>query len=171
MEAGGDSIQKDVRINQKIRVKEVRLVDSDGAQLGIIPIDEALDLSRNKDLDLVEVAPTAKPPVCKIMDFGKYKYQMSKKQSNKKAPDLKEVKLRPRIGDHDLHLKIRNLRKFLDHGHKVKVSMFFRGRERAKPELGMQVFKKLLEIVPGDYTIQQHPKHEGNNIVMVMAPK
>ncbi len=105
------------------------------------------------------------------MDFGKYKYQMSKKQTNKKTPDLKEVKVRPRIGDHDLNLKIRNARKFLDHGHKVKVTMFFRGRERAKPELGMLVFRKLLEILPGDYVIQQHPRHEGNSITMVLAPK
>ena len=136
-----------------------------------MPTKEAIDLSIERDLDLVEVAPTAKPPVCKIMDFGKYKYQMSKKQNNKKAPDLKEVKLRPRIGDHDLNLKIRNTRKFLDHGHKVKVTMFFRGRERAKPELGMDVFKRLQEILPGNYTIQQHPRHEGNSITMVIAPK
>ena len=137
----------------------------------MVSTKEAIDLSIERDLDLVEVAPTAKPPVCKIMDFGKYKYQMSKKQTHKKAPDLKEVKIRPRIGDNDLNLKIRNTRKFLDHGHKVKVTMFFRGRERAKPELGMNVFKKLLEVMPGDYTIQQQPRHEGNSITMVMAPK
>ncbi len=154
-----------------IRSKEVRLVDSDGKQLGVIPIKEAIDLSIERDLDLVEVAPTAKPPVCKIMDYGKYKYQMSKKQNHKKAPDLKEVKIRPRIGDHDLDLKIRNSRKFLDHGHKVKVTMFFRGRERAKPELGMDVFKRVIEILPGEYVIQQHPRHEGNSITMVLAPK
>ena len=139
--------------------------------MGVVSTKEAIDLSIERDLDLVEVAPTAKPPVCKIMDFGKYKYQMSKKQSNKKAPDLKEVKVRPRIGDHDLNLKIRNARKFLDHGHKVKVTMFFRGRERAKPELGMEVFKKLLVILPGNYVIQQHPRHDGNSITMVLSPK
>jgi translation initiation factor IF-3 len=146
-------------------------VDSNGDQLGIVPINEAINIANDRDLDLVEVAPTAKPPVCKILDFGKYKYQMSKKQSNKKAPDLKEVKLRPRIGDHDLELKVRNLRKFLDHGHKVKITMFFRGRERAKPELGMLVFDKLMTILPGEYSIQQKPKYEGKNITMVMAPK
>jgi len=160
-----------VRINSRIRSKEVRLVDVDGEQHGVVPIAEAMGIAKERDLDLVEVAPEAKPPVCKIMDFGKYKYQMSKKQTSKRAPDIKEVKLRPRIGEHDLQLKIRNARKFLDNGHKVKVSMFFRGRERAKPELGMNVFKHLLEIMPGDYAIQQHPKHEGNSIVMMMAPK
>ncbi len=130
-----------------------------------------MEIARNRDLDLVEVAPSAKPPVCKIMDFGKYKYQMSKKQTQKKAPDMKEVKLRPRIGDNDLLLKIRNLRKFLDNGHKVKVPMFFRGRERGRPDLGMKVFERLLEIVPGDYNIIQRARHEGNIIIMVMSPK
>ena len=168
---GGERISKDVRINNKIRVPEVRLIDDEGEQLGVMPIKDALAAARDRDLDLVEVSPSAKPPVCKILDFGKYKYQMSKKQTQKKAPDMKEVKLRPRIGDNDLALKIRNLRKFLDHGHKVKVSMFFRGRERARPDLGMNVFTRLLEIVPGEYTIIQHPKREGNSITMVMTPK
>ena len=150
---------------------EVRLIGDDGEQLGVLPIKEALQAASDRDLDLVEVAPNAKPPVCKIMDFGKYKYQMSKKQTQKKAPDMKEVKLRPRIGDHDLELKIRNLRKFLDHGHKVKVSMFFRGRERARPDMGMLVYEKLLGILPGEYNIIQKPKYEGNNITMVVSPK
>ena len=169
---GGDGISKDVvRINSKIRVPEVRLIDDEGEQLGVIPTKDALQSAQDRDLDLVEVAPGAKPPVCKIMDYGKYKYQMSKKQTQKRTPDMKEVKLRPRIGDHDLHLKIRNLRKFLDHGHKVKVSMFFRGRERARPDMGMQVYDKLLEILPGEYNIIQRARHEGNSIIMVVAPK
>jgi len=170
-QAGGDSISKDVRINNKIRSPEVRLIDDEGEQLGVMATKDALEAAINRDLDLVEVSPNAKPPVCKIMDFGKYKYQMSKKQTQKKAPDMKEVKIRPRIGDHDLELKIRNLRKFLDHGHKVKVSMFFRGRERARPDMGMQVYEKLLQILPGEYNIIQKPKYEGNNITMVMSPK
>jgi translation initiation factor IF-3 len=170
-QAGGDSISKDVRINNNIRVPEVRLIGDDGEQLGVMPTKEAMQAAGDRDLDLVEVAPNAKPPVCKIMDFGKYKYQMSKKQTQKRAPDMKEVKLRPRIGDHDLHLKIRNLRKFLDNGHKVKVSMFFRGRERARPDMGMQVYDKLLEILPGDYNIIQKPRYEGNSINMVVSPK
>lgn len=149
----------------------MRLIDDEGAQLGIMNTRDALASAQSKDLDLVEVAPNAKPPVCKIMDFGKYKYQMSKKQTQKKAPDMKEVKLRPRIGDHDLELKVRNLRKFLDAGHKVKVSMFFRGRERVRPDLGMKVYEKLLTILPGEYNIMQQAKYEGNSITMVMSPK
>ena len=131
----------------------------------------SLEIAAESDLDLVEVAPTAKPPVCKVMDFGKYKYQLSKKQSNKKTIDLKEVKVRPRIGDHDLELKVRNLRRFLDHGNKVKVSMFFRGREKVRPELGMKVFEKLTAMIPGEYNIIQPPKHEGNSIIMVVVAK
>ena len=130
-----------------------------------------MEIASERDLDLVEVAPDAKPPVCKIMDFGKYKYQLSKKQTSKKAPDLKEVKLRPRVGEDELQLKVRNARRFLDSGHKVKVSMFFRGRERARPDLGMEVFGRFIEILPGEHNIQQKPKHEGNSIVMIIAPK
>jgi len=151
-------------------VPEVRLIESDGAQVGVVATAEALKRAETQDLDLVEVAPAAKPPVCKIMDFGKYQYQMSKKPTQKKQPDIKEVKLRPRIGDHDLELKVRNLRRFLDEGHKVKISMFFRGRERARPDLGLKVFDKLREILPGEYQIIQHPRHEGNSIIMVMSP-
>jgi translation initiation factor IF-3 len=139
--------------------------------LGIVPTKEALRLAEERDLDLVEVAPTAKPVVCKIMDFGKYKYQISKKQSHKKTQDLKEVKIRPRIDEHDLQLKVRNLRRFLDSGHKAKISMFFRGRERVRPELGMKVFDRLLEILPGEYNVIQQPKHMGNSITMVISPK
>jgi len=149
----------------------VRLIGDEGEQLGVLATKDAIQAAQDRDLDLVEVAPTAKPPVCKIMDFGKYKYQMSKKQTQKKAPDMKEVKLRPRIGDHDLELKVRNLRKFLDHGHKVKVSMFFRGRERARPDMGLQVYDKLLQMLPGEYNIIQKQKYEGNSITMVMSPK
>ncbi len=139
--------------------------------MGIVPIQEALRAAEERDLDLVEVAPTAKPPVCKIMDFGKYKYQVSKKQSHKKAPELKEVKLRPRIEEHDLQLKMKNIRKFLDAGHKVKVSMFFRGRERSRPDLGEKVYERLMEVLPGTYAVSQPPKFEGRSIVMVLSPK
>jgi len=154
-----------------IRSHEIRLISDEGEQLGIMTAREALALAEQRELDLVEVAPNAKPPVCKIMDFGKYKYQIAKKTSNKKPADVKEVKLRPRIGDHDLELKVKNLRKFLDGGHKVKVSMFFRGRERARPDLGMKVFEKLLTILPGEYNMLQPAKHEGNSIVMVLTHK
>jgi translation initiation factor IF-3 len=139
--------------------------------LGIVPAARALEAAKERDLDLVEVAPNASPPVCRIMDFGKYKYQLSKKQSHKKTQDLKEIKLRPRIDEHDLQLKVRNLRKFLDGGHKAKITMFFRGRERIRPELGMKVFNRVLELLSGEYNIIQQPRHEGNSITMVMTPK
>lgn len=136
-----------------------------------MPTRKALEAAAARDLDLVEVAPQATPPVCRVMDFGKYKYQLSKKQAAKKTVDLKEVKIRPRIGEHDLELKVRNIRRFLDEGHKAKVSMFFRGRERVRPELGMKVFERLTEMLPGTFTIIQAPRHEGNHIVMVLSPK
>lgn len=139
--------------------------------MGIVPAASALEAARERDLDLVEVAPNATPPVCRIMDFGKYKYQLSKKQSHKKTQDIKEIKLRPRIDEHDLQLKVRNLRRFLDEGHKAKITMFFRGRERIRPELGMKVFDRVLELLSGEYNIIQRPKHEGNSITMVMTPK
>lgn len=119
----------------------------------------------------MEVAPNAKPPVCKIMDFGKYKYQISKKQTQKKTQDMKEIKLRPRIDTADLERKVNNMKKFLEEGHKTKVSMFFRGRERGRPDLGMQVFEKLKEMLEGKYNIINEPRFVGNSITMVVAPK
>jgi translation initiation factor IF-3 len=147
------------------------LIDADGRQVGVVPTKEALRMAVESDLDLVEVAPNAAPPVCKIMDFGKYKYQISKKQAVKKTMDVKEVKIRPRIDAHDLELKVKSLRRFLDEGHRAKISMFFRGRERVRPELGMKVFEKLTEMLTGEFNVIQAPKHEGNSITMVIAPK
>ncbi len=132
---------------------------------------EALSVARERDLDLVEVAPNAKPPVCRVMDFGKYKYQLSKKQSSRKTQELKEIKIRPRIDKADLERKVRDLKQFLEEGHKAKVSMFFRGRERGRPDLGMQVFNRLIEMLEGKYNIISEPKLMGNSITMVVAPK
>lgn len=139
--------------------------------MGVLNVNDALKAAAERELDLVEVAPNADPPVCKIMDFGKYKYQMSKKQTHKKSPDVKEVKLRPRIEEHDLLLKLKSLKGFLEKGHKAKVSMMFRGRERSRPELGMKVFDRLLKELANDFNILQPPKHEGNSVTMVVAPK
>ncbi len=157
-------------MNEQIRVREVRLIDEDGAQLGVMPISHALQLAREKGFDLVEVAAAAAPPVCRVMDYGKYKYQMGKKNTQKKTTDLKEVKLRPQISEHDLDLKIRNMRRFLDEGDKAKVIMFFRGREIVRPEIGMKVFEKIKVALPGKYTIEQQPRLDGNHITMVLAP-
>jgi translation initiation factor IF-3 len=143
----------------------------DGQQTGVIPVKEALRLAEERELDLVEVAPNSVPPVCKIMDFGKYKYQLAKKHSVGKKIEVKEVKLRPQIGEHDLELKARNIRRFLDDGNKAKVTMFFRGRELVRPDLGMKVFERLLQYLDGKFSIEQPPKMEGKNITMVVAPK
>jgi len=127
-------------------------------------------MARERGYDLVEVAPGAVPPVCRIMDFGKYKYQMSKKHSARKTMDVKEIKIRPQISDHDLQLKIRNVRRFLDEGDKAKVIMFFRGREIVRPELGMKIFEKVIETLGGKFTVESNPKMEGKSITMVLAP-
>lgn len=139
--------------------------------MGVVDLREALRIADESELDLVEVAPQAKPPVCRIMDFGKYKYDQSKKQTHKKPPDVKEVKIRPRIDTHDLERKINSLKRFLDAGHKAKITMFFRGRERGRPELGMKVFDKLTELLNEEYNIIQKPRHEGSNITMVVVPQ
>ncbi len=149
----------------------MRLVDAEGRQLGVVGISEALKKAEESGLDLVEVAPQAAPPVCRIMDFGKYKYQISKKQSQKKMLGVKEVKIRMRIDSHDLELKVRNIRRFLDDGNKAKITMYFRGREIVRPELGMNVFKKLTEMLPGKFQIEQAARLEGNHITMVLGPK
>lgn len=133
-------------------------------------LKEALRLSEERGLDLVEVAPNAEPPVCKIMDFGKYKYQLSKKHAVRRTIEVKEIKVRPQIDLHDLELKAKNIRRFLDDGDKAKVTMYFRGRERVRPDLGMKVFEKLTELITGKFSIEQSPTLEGNHITMVIAP-
>lgn len=136
-----------------------------------MPVREALRVADDRDLDLVEVSPTVVPPVCKILDFGKYRYQINKKQAQKKTIDVKEVKVRPQITDYDLGLKVKNIRRFLDEGNKAKVTMFFRGREIIRPELGMKVFDKMTQLLTGKFNIEQSPKLEGKHITMVVAPK
>lgn len=136
-----------------------------------MPINEALTHARNKGLDLVEVAPHVDPPVCKILDFGKYRYQLSKKQAPKKTMGVKEIKIRPQITEYDLNLKAKSIRRFLDEGNKAKITMFFRGREVIRPELGMKVFGKLTELLTGKFNIEQAPKLEGNHITMIVTPK
>lgn len=158
-------------MNEQIRAKEIRVIDNDGAQLGVMSVRDALEAAGRRELDLVEVSPTANPPVCKILDFGKYKYQLHKKHTQKKTIDVKEVKIRPRIDEHDLQLKIRNINRFIEDGDKAKVVMFFRGREIIRPEFGMKVFEKIMQSLTGKYQIETRPKLEGNNITMVIAPK
>ncbi len=149
----------------------MRVIDSEGRQLGVMTVREALSHAVEKDLDLVEVSPTAAPPVCKILDFGKYKYQLNKKHAQKKTIDVKEIKVRPQINEHDLGLKIKSINRFIEEGDKAKVVMFFRGREIIRPELGMKVFEKVVQQLTGKFQIEQQPKMEGNHITMVIAPK
>jgi translation initiation factor IF-3 len=149
----------------------VRLIDVDGSQLGIMPTIEALKVADDRGLDLVEVAANVAPPVCKILDFGKYRYQLSKKQTQKKTMNVKEIKVRLQITDYDLALKVKSIRRFLDEGNKAKVMMFFRGREIIRPELGMRVFEKIIQKLTGKFNVEQAPKLEGNHIIMVVAPK
>ena len=147
------------------------MIDVDGGQLGVVPIFEALKVAKERELDLVEVAPNVVPPVCKILDFGKYRYQLSKKQTQKKAMGIKEVKIRPQITENDLGLKVRNIRRFLDEGNKAKVTMYFRGREIIRPEIGMRVFEKMTQLLTGKFNVEQTPKLEGNHITMIVTPK
>lgn len=136
-----------------------------------MPLADALKIASERELDLVEVAANVKPPVCKILDFGKYRYQLSKKQAQKKTADIKEIKIRPQITEHDLGLKVKNIRRFLNDGNKAKVMMFFRGREIIRPEFGMRVFQKILETLTGKFNIEQSPRLEGNHITMILTPK
>lgn len=134
-------------------------------------VRNALKIAEDRDLDLVEVSPTAVPPVCKILDFGKYKYQLNKKHTQRKTVGIKEVKVRPQVGEHDLELKIRNINRFIEEGDKAKVVMYFRGREIIRPELGMKVFEKIMQKLTGKFQVEQQPRQEGNHITMVVAPK
>nr|WP_242843555.1 translation initiation factor IF-3 [Thermincola ferriacetica] len=168
-------MSKDLRINEEIRAKEVRLVSSDGEQLGIVPLKEALRFAQEKDLDLVEVAPSAKPPVCRIMDYGKYKYEQSKREKEarkkQKIINVKEIKLRPNIEAHDLVTKTNNIVRFLKDGDKVKVTVMFRGREMAHTDLGKQLLDKVVDQLKDITIVERQPKVEGRNMVMILAPK
>ncbi len=173
--SGGGSITKDLRVNEEIRAKEVRVIDVNGNQLGIMPLASALRLAEEKELDLVEVAPQAKPPVCRLMDYGKFKYEQSKREKEAKKKqriiNVKEVKLRLNIEDHDFLVKARSAERFLRDGDKVKATIMFRGREIVHPELGQVLLTRLAEHVKDISTIERQPKLEGKNMVMILAPK
>ncbi|WP_366526405.1 translation initiation factor IF-3 [Ferrimicrobium sp.] len=165
----------DARINDQIRVREVRLVGPDGNQLGIKSIQEALTMSRALDMDLVEVAPMARPPVAKIMDYGKFKFDQAQrtKESKRKASatQIKEMKYRPKIGVGDFDTKTRQVAKFLAEGHKVKVTIMFRGREIFHPELGQEILERVIEGVKEVGRVETFPKLDGRNMLMVLVPE
>jgi translation initiation factor IF-3 len=164
-----------VRINKSIRVPEVRVIDPDGNQIGVLPINEALTAASEFGLDLVEVSPNATPPVCKIMDYGRYKYEQTKKQQEAKKKQatfqLKEIKVRPKTGEHDLQTKLGHIRKFLERKDKVKVTVMFRGREIALSNRGRELLDQIAKEVEALAAVEQSPKFEGRAMMMVLAPK
>ena len=164
-----------MRINEEIRARQVRVNGAEGEQLGIMSIEEALTLAENKHTDLVEIAPNAKPPVCRLMDYGKYIYEQQKREKEarkrQKVVDVKEVKLRPGIEDHDFDVKTKNAMRFLSDGDKVKVTIMFRGRELSHPELGEVLLTKMAKRLSDISVVERHAKLEGKNMIMIVAPK
>ncbi len=167
--------QSRVKVNRNIRANEVRLIDPDGEQLGITPIMHALAKAGDYGMDLVEISPNAKPPVCKIMDYGRFKYEETKKlqEAKKKQSSfqLKEIKLRPKTGDHDLNTKIGHIKKFLTKKDKVKVTVMFRGREITLSQQGKELLKRVAEETEELSVVELHPKFEGRTMIMILAPK
>lgn len=171
----GGIIIKDNRVNEEIQGNEFRVIDEDGSMLGIMTRDKALDIARERKLDLVEVSPNANPAVCKILDYGKFRYAQQKKEKqakkNQKVMQLKEIRLSAFIGDHDLEVKANNARGFLKSGDKVKVSLRFRGREMGHKDLGREVMDKFAELCSEEGIVDKKPNMEGRSMVMFMIPK
>jgi translation initiation factor IF-3 len=167
-------VREDYRINEQIDVPEVRLIDDAGEMLGVVPTREAQARADDVGLDLVEVSPTAQPPVCKILDYGKFKYEAQKKanaaRKKQRVIDVKEIKMRPSIDDNDYNIKMRKIFSFLEEGDKVKVTMRFRGRELAHQDIAMRVLTRVRDQVGELAKVEQFPRMEGRQMVMVMAP-
>ncbi|WP_340690032.1 translation initiation factor IF-3 [Hydrogenobacter thermophilus] len=167
---------QDHRINRQIRAKEVRLIDENGKQIGIVPLEEALKLAEEKGLDLVEIAPQAKPPVCKILDYGKFVYEQKKKEKVAKkkqrehAIEVKDIQLSTRIDEHDLKVKLKHMREFLEEGDKVRIRIRFRGREHIHPELGDRLVQRILEELSDIGKIESEPKKEGAFLMFSLLP-
>ena len=167
--------KEEPRINEQIRVREIRVIGAEGEQLGIMNPRDAVAMAAEQHLDLVEIAPTAKPPVCRIMDYGKYRYEQQKREKEarkkQKVFDVKEVKLRPGIEDHDFEVKFKNAVRFLEDGDKVKCTIMFRGRELTHPELGEVLLKRMADQLKDTAVVERQPKLEGRNMIMIVAPK
>ncbi|MDP8233502.1 MAG: translation initiation factor IF-3 [Candidatus Saelkia tenebricola] len=167
--------QRRTNINHWIKAERIRLIDADGTQIGIVPLEEGLKLAEQQSLDLVEIAGQTNPPVCRVLDFSKFKYQQDKREKEAKKKQkhvhFKEVRLKPRIEEHDYQVKLKGIKKFLEKGDRVKIRLFFRGREMAHPELGDKVIKKLLEDVEEIASVEKPPTREGRNIICVLFPK
>ena len=166
---------KDLRVNDNIRVREVRLVDEDNNQVGIVPTLEARQMASERGLDLVEIAPNASPPVCRFLDYGKYKFDLEKKnrenKKKQKQQELKEIRMQPKIDTHDLEFKAKHVGEFLDKGAKVKVTIRFRGRELAHTERGKVVLGKVLDLLYRDIIVDRPPAMEGRFMSMIISPK
>ncbi|MDZ7841318.1 MAG: translation initiation factor IF-3 [Gammaproteobacteria bacterium] len=167
--------EKQLRVNDGISASQIRLIDSEGAQVGVVSLEEAKKSAQEAGLDLVEISPNADPPVCRVMDYGKYRYEDSKKKAaakkKQKQMQIKEVKFRPGTDSGDYDVKMRNLTRFLEDGDKVKVTMRFRGREMAHQELGLELLKEVENDLEELGTVEQFPKLEGRQMIMVIAPK
>jgi len=167
-------IVKKLRVNEAIRAREVRLVGVKGEQLGVMPLVQAREVARKQVLDLVEVAATAVPPVCRLLDYGKYKYEQAKKEREAKKSQkvllLKEVRLRPKIGYHDFEAKARSAKKLLGVGNKVKVSVFFRGREITHPDIGFRLLNRMKESLKEEASLERQPSMDGKRMIMILAP-
>ncbi|WP_174774536.1 translation initiation factor IF-3 [Chromobacterium paludis] len=167
--------EREARINGEITAREIRLVGKEGEQIGIVSLREAMALAEENDVDLVEISPTAQPPVCKLMDYGKYKYEMSKKRheakQKQKQVQIKEIKFRPGTDDGDYNVKLRNLVRFLSEGDKAKVTLRFRGREMAHQDIGLALLKRVEADLAEVGTVEQFPRLEGRQMVMMIAPK
>ena len=174
MEEVNKDIIKKLRVNEGIRAREVRLVGEKGEQLGIMPLIQAREIARKRNFDLVEVSATAAPPVCRLLDYGKYKYEQAKKEReikrSQKVSLLKEVRFRPKIGEHDFEAKIRSVKKLLEGGNKVKITVMFRGREITHPEIAWNLLQKLVESLKGVASIEKQPSMEGRRMIMFLAP-
>ncbi|MBW1607099.1 MAG: translation initiation factor IF-3 [Deltaproteobacteria bacterium] len=164
-----------ININRNIRAKEVRVIDPDGNQIGVIPTYKAIAVANDFGLDLVEISPNADPPVCKIMDYGRYKYELTKKKQEAKKKQttfqLKEIKVRPKTGEHDLNTKIGHIKKFINRKDKVKVTVIFRGREITLTQQGRKLLEKIVQETEEIASVEQYPKIEGRTMMMVLAPK
>ncbi len=169
-----NNIFKELNINHRIRAKEVRLIGEGGEQVGVLPIEKAQQMANEKGLDLVEVAPTATPPVCRILDYGKYRYEQTKKEkkvrSGQRSGLLKEIRVRPQVKDHDLGIKINLAKKFILEGDKVRVFVVFRGRQMVHPELGIRVLQKVAADLKGIAQLDGQPVHEGRIMSLILSP-
>ena len=171
---GGKGIPRDYRINQRIRVPEVLVIDDQGEQLGTMPTNQAIQLAQERGLDLVEVAPAAQPPVCRLLDYGKFRYIQTKKEregrKTQKVNLLREVRFRPRIGEHDMQAKRRVVKKLLDEGSKVKLTVMFRGREITHQDLGVELLRRTAEAFKDEAKLEKAPTMEGRRLSIVISP-